>query len=1095
MPKALMARTSRHARRLIYGSSSALTVLIAVGTYLFVRGALDQYRQREIPAFVGFTQEVGKFVDQLSAQLIQFADIYEGVRQYSTMPTAGLQEAPAENSSTDATTSDEEIVAGGSVIVAARRSAGRARFVESVDFAREFSAAPIVRRYRADDKQSAYIYDIDRSFLVTFPPLSSGKRFELQSGTEEFIDRLTQDVEIEMRARDSTALEKRRPVWLTSSLPQNVVAQVVMPIFKSGLRQFMVVIELLPGSLRHLSPANPGDNSGDFLLQGETYAVIGLPPTTERSVQLLAQVEANASRLRTATAIPSTFRVGQYYFVTQRIDGPNWIAVHVYGWREILAALKMQVFLGLTALLAVVLGIWSSAIYIDRKVSRPLFSTAERLIESQSFAKAIIDTLPVGIAVFSDETHEKLLENDLASRMTLSGLEAAGEDFYQKAKALIVQVPELEEAHAYHEVEWHHADGRPNFIGVTLASTRFAGRQVTLMGLIDINGRKENERLLLQAKVQAEESSRAKSLFVAIVGHEIRTPLHGAVGYLELLAESDLNHDQSEWLAIARHSFTSMATLVDDLLDYTKIEAGSLTVQALPGCVNDILERCAQGFSAIVAKSGLGLVCRTDVLLDGLCEIDPQRLSQVINNLIGNALRFTASGFISLSCFLTRSATGETVLQIDVVDTGTGVPVDLQASIFQPMYQGGDTVADRHQGSGLGLFVCSTLCRRMGGFVSVTSELGVGSTFSLTLPFKPLQDPSSITLRNMPPVRVVGDDDALVEAVSKRIFGSGVARRDSSEPTDLVVVALTSSTSKEDWRSRFENSRVIVWLLPTGHLQPSVLGNEVEASSLSRESLYGALSVATGQVAMLFQSRLNHDKKASVPRTIDVGAAGLDILIAEDDAVSRGLLIQQLGAMGLRHCRVASDGEEALRLWLERPSSVVITDIQMPRLNGIELAEALRADGRPVVIIGATAAADTPEAADLFDEILRKPVVLDDLRIALRRLKINSRATQFPSDLASEDFRPEASLVAVMKETWIKDRTKLLSALESGDRPALRRQAHRLKGAFLSLGWIVMADELRVLEASSYTLSRDDLTAGFMRFITQFEEWLVSHGA
>jgi len=256
----------------------------------------------------------------------------------------------------------------------------------------------------------------------------------------------------------------------------------------------------------------------------------------------------------------------------------------------------------------------------------------------------------------------------------------------------------------------------------------------------DITLRKEAEAALLHAKEAAEAADRAKSEFLAIVSHEIRTPINGVIGFAQILADSPLSPEQREQVAIIKSSGQALEKLIADILDLSKIEAGKIEIESAPFGLHKSIEELIAFFQPRARAAALTLTASIDPDVPAIVNSDEARLRQILTNLIGNALKFTERGSITIHVSCMR---GEPVSMRDtrralrlffsVADTGIGIPADKIAKLFKPFSQVDSSSERRRSGTGLGLIISKRLCELMGGSISVESKAGEGTTFRFSL--------------------------------------------------------------------------------------------------------------------------------------------------------------------------------------------------------------------------------------------------------------------------------------------------------------------------------------------------------------------------
>jgi len=522
----------------------------------------------------------------------------------------------------------------------------------------------------------------------------------------------------------------------------------------------------------------------------------------------------------------------------------------------------------------------------------------------------------------------------------------------------------------------------------------------------------DRTRALAAATEAAETANRAKSLFLATMSHEIRTPMNGVQGMLELLEHTSLTGDQRELVEVVRDSAGALLTIINDILDFSKIEAGKMDLErvavSLPAVVEGVADTLAPGARA----KGLSLMTFVDPDLPATVMGDPVRIRQVLFNIAGNAVKFTQSGSVTVKAELARFDGDRVAIRVAVTDTGIGIAAEHQALLFHPFTQAEASTTRRFGGTGLGLSICRRLAELMGGEIGVTSAPGLGSTFWFTFaadlaaeseavpdPAPPLQ---GVTVLLLAPdeaergflARYLNSDGALV--VDAPDAETALRTLLPTAACDALVVASGVDTAALDADPRGRvRGRVLLCRPGDG---PPPAGTVAVARPLRRAHLVRAVLAAVGRGAPVEAPPAAPPvrRAAPPPRADSVEEAlaqGRLILVAEDHPTNRQVIQRQLALLG-HTMELAEDGVQALALWRRRPYALLLTDCQMPDMDGLELARAIRAEeaasGRPrlpIVAVTANALEGEVQAclAAGMDDSIAKPVDLAQLRRVLDR--------------------------------------------------------------------------------------------------------------
>lgn len=500
----------------------------------------------------------------------------------------------------------------------------------------------------------------------------------------------------------------------------------------------------------------------------------------------------------------------------------------------------------------------------------------------------------------------------------------------------------------------------------------------------DLASAKKNMGEALQ---KSETASKAKSEFLANMSHEVRTPMNGVLGMAELLGQSDLRKDQQEMLAILQSSGRDLLSILDDVLDLSKIEGDRYEFVQEPFALPELLDELAGRHAVEAEEKGLEFVYDAPLDLPGTVSGDATRLRQLLHNLLDNAVKFTERGTIQFRLSALQGGPDGTTLEATIEDQGHGIPAEQIESVFESFTQVDGSATRKHGGAGLGLTISRRLVELMGGTIEIESKLGVGSVFRLRIPIEVQGRPQATTT----PGRAVllAPPTASTQRLAARLEKSGLSIRNVAQTGDLgpelghadwLMVDRRAATETEAEQLASTLGARTIWLTDPVHAMQRDQGEQL---TLRRPYRVSALR-------SLFQPGAEAAQDAASEQDDAPEATTMDVLVAEDNPTNARIAERMLTSFGM-NVRIARNGREAVEAFQERQPHLIFMDVQMPELDGMAATQEIRQlpGGKDVPIIALTAHAMKGYREQCLgagmNDYFTKPLRRADLSEALRR--------------------------------------------------------------------------------------------------------------
>ena len=633
---------------------------------------------------------------------------------------------------------------------------------------------------------------------------------------------------------------------------------------------------------------------------------------------------------------------------------------------EILASLENTIFYG------IVLNIFTGGLIffliwlLERKMLEPAENTAIRLEEHEQFNHKIVASAPVGIIILRLTDGGNILSNELAHDY----FRLLNDDDKQRILTIIRQ-----KTSNYIDVVTTNG----THLQISFVNSRYQNEDVAICVLVDISIRVQMEKSLQDVADAAEQANHAKSMFLATVSHELRTPLYGIIGNIELLQRYELSEKATRLVSTMDNSSSLLLQIISDILDFSKIESKQLKIESKLFNCREVFAFVLANYLPLVSKKKISLYSYIEPNIPDLILNDSVRLQQVVSNIVNNSIKFTESGFVLLYVWK-----DENYLKIEIRDSGIGMTQAVVMQLFDPFFQVHDQNNIGHKGTGLGLAICEKLINLMDGDIEVSSQIGLGSSFTIRIP---LYGQEYIN-KNIPEYRT---HYRIVVSCRNEFLMNFLLRLLRHE--QFAVVGHSSVDKTQNYDLLITDYEYTEGIICDDHVQLSSFYAGELHEIKPNQWIYNTyqldkLPILIDKAIMKTIEQSQKNNMANQPLVADDSLSECHVLIVDDHPINRALLSEQLVTIGFT-TGTAIDGLDALKYLNNHHVDIILTDVNMPNMDGYQLAKELRRleFSLPVIALTANAMAEEKQRCINagMNDCLSKPTTIAILRETLTR--------------------------------------------------------------------------------------------------------------